>query len=358
MRRSPAIVLVLLVSGCAAGTNPSQPGSAMVSAPASQQVAPSASIQRNAPDWSAIPTIRVDVASKSALAGGWSALLGAAPLAHGSVWISNGGEGEPPKLRRLDPETLRVTAVVDLGGEQDVFPPDAYGAARSADGIWVPLGYQKAVVLVDPATNSVSRRIEVDANPYGLLEDGDDLWITDFSNSEVLRVDLPSGEERLRLDVPDPTWMASGPEGLWVIEHQTGFVTRLDPVTGNELARVHVGGRPCIALGLGSVWSGSADEKTVARIDPATNRVVATIELPSNGCGGALADGSVWVAVGPQRGPCERTSYLVRIDPALNEIDGIVGLPCVGVVASDGSRLWLSLVERDVTSISIFDAGA
>jgi DNA-binding beta-propeller fold protein YncE len=350
MRRSPAILLVLLISGCAGGTDASAPSSIPASA------TPSEPASSSAPDVSRIPPIDAAITEIGTFPGGWSTLMGAAPLAHGSLWVSNGGElGEQPRLRRVDTETLEVTAVIDLGGKEG----DAYGAARSVDGIWVPLGHERAVVLVDPATNAVTRRIEVDANPYGLFEDGDDLWITDFANSEVLRIDLPSGEERLRVDIPDPTGMVAGPEGVWVVEHMAGFVTRIDPETGDVLAHVDVGGRPCLGLGLGSVWSGSSDDGTVARIDPARNEVVATIQLPEHGCGGVVAAGSVWVAAGPQRGPCERTSYLLRIDPGSNEIDGILSLPCVGIIQPEDDRLWLvtwkDRTREDQSSVSFID---
>lgn len=348
MRWSPAIALAILLSACGGATNPSAPATASSSAPGSSRAAASAASSE--PDWSAFPTLDVTITNARPFPTGFPALLGVAPVAFGSWWVTNGGEGEPPKVRRLDLETLEVTAVIDVGGEQDVFPPNADGAAVSANGIWVGLASEKAVVLVDPATNRMAQRIEVDANPYRMLENGDKLWISDFQNSEVLRVDISTGEEELRVSVPGVTEMRVGPEGLWVLEHD-GFATRLDPATGEQVARLEVGARPAIALGLGSVWAGSDDEKTLSRIDPATNTVVATIELPSNGRDAVVAGGSVWIAVSPQRGSCERTSYLVRIDPSANEIDGVAQLPCVSVGALDGGRLRVGTVEGGVLSI-------
>jgi streptogramin lyase len=283
------------------------------------------------------------------------ALLGVAPAAYGSWWVTNGSEGgEPPRVRRLDPETFEVTEVIELGGETGVFPPDADGAAVSKNGVWVGLASQEAVVLVDPKTNKVARRIEVDATPYRMLEDGDNLWISDFGNSQVLRVDLKTGEEEFRVSIPSVTEMRIGPEGFWVVEHD-GFVTRLDPETGEQLARVEVGGRPGVTLGLGSVWAGSDDEKTLSRIDPMSNEVIATIDLPSNGKDAVIADGSVWIAVSPQRGACEGASYLVRIDPASNAIDGLLGLPCVGIGVSEDGRVRVGTTVDGVMSIGYME---
>lgn len=352
MRRSPAIALVLLLAACASGTDPSEPATASPSASGSSEA--SASAAPSGTDWSSVPTLDLALTSPVPFPSGVPLLLGVAPTAYGSWWISNGSEGEPPRVRRLDPETLEITAVIELGGEPNVFPPDSDGVAVSADGIWGQLAYQKAVVLIDPETNRVVRRIEVDATPYRLLEDGDTLWISDFENSEVLRIDIASGEEELRISVPGATEMRLGPEGLWVAEHD-GYVTRLDPETGEQLARIWVGGRPGVNLGLGSVGAGSDDEMVVHRIDPATNAIVATIDLPSNGRDALIAGGSVWIAVGPQRGDCERASYLARIDPSTNAIDGMLQLPCVGIGLVDENRLRIGTTEDEVVSISYLD---
>lgn len=352
MRGSHALALAVVLSACAGEPDPSGRSTALPSASSSGQA--SASPAASGPDWSAVPTLDLAISSPRPFPTGIPLLLGVAPVAHGSWWISNGSEGEPPRVRRLDPETLEVIAVIELGGEPDVFPPDSDGVAVSADGMWGQLAYQHAIVLIDPDTNSVVRRIEVDATPYRVLEAGDKLWISDFENSEVLRLDLQTGAEEIRRTVPGATEMRIGAEGLWVAEHD-GYVTRLDPATGEQLARVWVGGRPGVNLGLGSVWAASDDEKRLYRIDPRTNAIVATIELPSNGRDALVVGGSVWIAVGPQRGDCERSSYLVRIDPSSNAIDGMLGLPCVAIGRFDENRLRIHTTEDDVVSISYLD---
>jgi virginiamycin B lyase len=211
-------------------------------------------------------------------------------------------------------------------------------------------------VLIDPATNVVSRRLEVDAVPYSLAEDGDSLWIVDFERSAVLRIDRVSGEELLRVQgIRDPIEIAVGEGGVWVTEHRQGNLVRLDPETGEELARLGVGGRPGVAIGFGSVWARSDDDRVVSRIDPVTNRVVETIAMPGNPVDFAVAGDALWVVTRPQRGACERNSHLVRIDPTSSMPDGIMALPCAFGIATDGRSLWAASGEGDAATIARID---
>jgi glutamine cyclotransferase len=347
VRPSHAIlVLFILMSGCSAGTD--APASASSSAPAALPASPSvpASVPASAePDWSALPALDDAVTATAPLA----QIAGRYTSATADgVWTpGNGGAGAA--VARLDPETLEVVSVIELGGQADSW---AEASAPSANGIWVTLTFQHAVALVDPQTNSESRRIGVEADPYNLVEDGDSLWVVDFGASTVVRIDIATGEERLRVQAVGPTEVVVGFGSVWVVEH-SGNIVRLDPATGDALATIPVGGRPGIAIGFGSVWARSDDEATVSRIDPATNRVVATIPMPTNTGDIEVAGDSVWVVGGPQRGSCERNSYLVRIDPASNDADGFMPMSCPTSLVTDGTRLWAGSTKDGETAYSI-----
>ena len=345
MRLSHAIVLVVRNSGCSAEADAT--ASALPSTSASASASPAE------PDWTALPALDGMVTAKAPLTAAFPGRY--TSVTADGVWIPNGNEGKGAAVARLDPSTLEVAAVVDLGGEAGAFPPDAEATAPSANGIWVTLAYQDAVALVDPRTNAESRRITVEGDAYSLVEDGESLWIVDYGGS-VVRIDIATGEERLRVrSVAGPTGVAISAGSIWVADHDTGNVIRLDPETGDELARIQVGGRPGIAIGFGSVWARSDDERTVSRIDPATNGVVATIPMPMNASDIEVAGDSVWVVASPQRGECERNSYLVRIDPATNQADGMMGLPCATMLATDGRGLWAGSMEGDEISILRLD---
>ena len=173
----------------------------------------------------------------------------------------------------------------------------------------------------------------------------------------VVRLDIGTGKEMLRIrSVVDPIEIAVGEEGVWVTEHRRGNLVRLDPTTGDVLATIHVGGRPGVAIGFGSVWARSNDERVVSRIDPTTNQIVATISMPGNPIDLAIAGNWVWVAATPQRGACERGSYLVRLDPEADEVDAIMDLPCAFALATDGRSLWAGSMDGDEVFIHRLDA--
>ena len=358
MRPSRAIpVLVILISGCSAGADAavSAPSAASTSAVTSASPSPSASA---GPDWSALPDLGANIIASTALIAEWPTRF--ASVTDDGIWLPNMNVGGPPAVARLDTDTMEQTAVIELGGEAGAFPPDAQATAPSAEGIWVALAYQRAVALIDPVTNTVVRRIEVDGAPYSLAVDGESLWIADFENSAVLRIDTATGEELLRTSVVSgPLEIAIGFDSVWVADHDTPYVFRLDPMTGEVAAMIWVGGYPFVTIGFGSVWAGSQNDLQVSRIDPATNEVVATIPMPEHTQDLAVAGDSVWAVAGPQRGACERNSYLVRVDPASDEADGIMDLPCAFGIVSDGRTLWAAKAkfEGDLGSILSIDPG-
>lgn len=362
MSPRPGLALValgLMLSACSSGSGapasvPSASSSATAVAAPSAAESGSGSVET---DWSVLPDLGTYVTATAPLLAGWP--TGFASATTGGVWLPNGNEGAPPAVARLDPDTLEVTATIGLDGAEDSSPPDAWATAPSANGVWVALAHQRAVALLDPATNSVSRRIEFAGVPYSMVEDGDSLWIVDFENSTVIRLDVASGEELLRVEtVLDPIEIAVGEEGVWVTEHRRGNLVRLDPDTGDMLATLPVGGRPGVAIGFGSVWARSDDDRVVSRIDPTGNRIVATVPIPGNPVDLAIAGDSVWVVATPQRGACEVGSYLVRIDPQTNQVAALMNLPCAFGLATDGSRLWAGSFDGEQSSIIRIDAGA
>lgn len=340
MRPSHAIiVLAILISGCSveAGAAASASSEPSASEPSPSSATASASPAASAePNWSALPSLEDAVIATAPnetwLAGRYTS------AADGSLWIPNGGVGGHTAVARFDAETLEAVATVELGGA-DQGPPDAEATAAGAGGVWVTLAKQHAVALVDPATNAESRRIAVDGDPYNLVEDGDSLWIADFGAGAVVHVDIPSGKELRRVTSISPTEVAVAFDAVWVVSH-AGAIVRLDPETGDTVATILVGGRPGVAIGFDSVWARSDDEGTVSRIDPSTNEVVATIELPTFTTDIEVAGDSVWVIGGPLRGSCEGNSYLARIDPATNAVDGYMPLDCPSMLATDGTGLW------------------
>jgi outer membrane protein assembly factor BamB len=346
------VVLAILVSGCSAeggrAASPSIEASAATTASPRPSASPSASAE---PDWAALPSLEDAVIASEPIAGPLPGRYTSATA--GALWIPNGNADGRAAVARIDDETLEVVTTIELGGSEHGSPPDAEATAPGANGVWVTLAYQDAVALVDPTANAESRRIAVEGDPYSLVENGDSLWIADFGGA-VVRVDIATGEEQLRVtSINGPTQLAVAFGGVWVADHESGNIVRLDPETGDTVATIPVGGRPGVAIGFDGVWVRSDDEGTVTRIDPSTNEAVATIAMPTFATDIEVAGDSVWVVGGPQRGSCEGTGYLVRIDPESNAVDGHMPMDCPTMLATDVTGLWAGNSMEGETDFSI-----
>jgi streptogramin lyase len=273
-------------------------------------------------------------------------------ITNGALWLAPADAG---RVERFDPRTLAHRDSLEVG-EPGAFPPDAQAVAVGDEGVWVALASQRAVGLLDKASGEMLRLIELDAMPYSLIEVGGNLWITDFENSEVVRLDIETGDVIARMPVELPTGIAHGEGAVWATVHvgrreemepiatNGGRLARIDPQTNTVTALIDVGPRPyTVAVGFGSVWTSDATGGSVTRVDPATNQAVATIDVGEDGVYDVeIAAGSVWAVGSVQHWnePCEKSGGAFRIDPASNVVDGRVDLPCAGGLISDGDLLW------------------
>jgi len=328
MRKAAPLIVAILVAACASPA-PSPSQGVATSSPAPTASLPAA--------LAGLVELDALVSAETVIEAGWP--LQWATVMDGSLWLPN-FEGAPPSVGRLDTDSLALQETVDLRSEVDQFPPDATGIYGSGEGVWVTLAGQDAVGLIDPATNKVVRRITIEGDAYGLAVDGRDLWITDFENNVVLRVNAKTGKELARIDASGPYEVAVGDDAVWVSEKDSGNLMRIDPDTNAVVDRIGIGGSPGVLVAAGSVWARGRDSKVIKRIDPATNEIVATIDLPSNVFDVEYAGGKIWGAVGPLRGDCSDSAYLVRIDPGTNALDGWIAAPCAFAMATDGRHIW------------------
>ena len=156
-------------------------------------------------------------------------------VAFGSIWLA---DADRDRVLRFDPQ--------DLSAEPTVIPVDddaiADEAPRSlsvgdgaAEGIWVTNQLGGTVVKIDPGTDEVTDRIQVDA-PTAVVADDSGIWVTSETNDRVHRFD-PAGGRPLRTyqppdGIPDgPTAIAIAPSGVWVGSDLEAAIVRIDPST-------------------------------------------------------------------------------------------------------------------------------
>lgn len=102
-----------------------------------------------------------------------------------------------------------------------------------------------------------------------------------------------------------------------------------------------------LASGFGSVWIGGTVNSDVVRLDHDSRRTQARIPAGRRPTGIVTAAGAVWVVVSPN----DRTSSLLRIDPARNRVTARISMPSVSVwpqLMGDDRALWVLGQEEGV----------
>lgn len=216
-------------------------------------------------------------------------------------------------------------------------PASTFRLAAGDGAVWA-LGGDSAVRRIDPATNAVTATVQTAADqefPHWIAVGGGSLWVSNFTDNTVWRVDASSGARTATIPVaPAPEGIAVAPSGVWVATHRgnpTGSVTRIDPATNVVTKTTAVGmaqdccGPQGLAASDAGVWTTVPNLNAVVRVDPATGAVAATIPADP-ACGTVGSGDAMWAVSGCNVG------NLYRIDPATNTLAATIK---VGGVAAD-----------------------
>jgi ABC-type transport system substrate-binding protein/DNA-binding SARP family transcriptional activator/DNA-binding beta-propeller fold protein YncE len=173
-----------------------------------------------------------------------------------------------------------------------------------AGSLWVANFDDQTVTRVDLASRRAVRAISIGAAPTGLAATSSAVWVTD-GGGDLSKIDPSynqlSGTKRLAAatagfygaSAPRPTLSAFG--SIWVVDPD-GYVSRVDRGSLRRVASVDVGNDPsAIAAGAGSVWVANNSDGTVIRIDPKT-LLTTTIPVGHGPTGVALNSEGAWIA--------------------------------------------------------------
>ena len=166
----------------------------------------------------------------------------------------------------------------------------------------------------------------------------DSLWVTQFDDHSVARVDPRDRTVRQTIPVGSgPSGLAAGAGAVWVANSLDGTVSRIDPATNRVVQLIRVGGRPSeVVFGNGSVWVASSGTQTVSELNATSGRVRRRIELGADPSGLAVGPGALWVTSADAR-------TLWRIDLGTGTVSDTisVGGGPTGVAVSPGS-VWIA----------------
>jgi YVTN family beta-propeller protein len=243
-------------------------------------------------------------------------------------------EGEP-FLRSLQFSALSrptVVATIALQGDPE-------GIAVDNQTVWVAEYSNNSVVRIDPKTNAVAKRFAVGFRPVGLAVGEGSVWVASNWADEVWTIDLKADEVKgpaIRVG-RGPLNVAVGSGSVWVTNSGSGTVSRIDAKTRTVVATIPVGAEPIgIAASPTGVWVTGFRDSRVWRIDPRTNRVasppIPVEKGPTTVIAGPLG---IWIASQP--------ANLTRIEKIRNTVatTTAVGKSASGVAAV-GRQIWVT----------------
>jgi len=287
--------------------------------------------------------------------------------------------GLEPKRVRWPLAVAAVGAALVAGAVAAYFVQHGNGGGPVATG---------SAVAVDTRTAGVGPQIGVGDNPESIAVDGEGVWVGNFGDATVSRIDpgshrvdtitvngAPLSVAVVRgiavvangppansltlvhanstsasdlVPLPNaPTFgtasLASDRGGFWVADTQDATVTRFrvtpaGTVTRGVVAKLRPHGEfNGIATGEGSVWVVGSDlDPRLWRIDQRTGRVTGVLRLPEAPRRVAVTPGGVWVAG-------EIEDVVLRIDPrTLRVVDRIPVGRGGSSIAAGGGSVWVA----------------
>ncbi len=211
-----------------------------------------------------------------------------------------------------------------------------------------PAVVANAVLVIDPATGTERRVVEVGTGPGAIAFGSGSAWVANFDDRTIQTI--AAGAEHAGTPLGgitgNPTCLATADGGIWVgIGFPSGQVVRIDPAAHNAVTTVveRETGIEAVAIGEGAAWITNDQANTLLRIDLADPSQQRRVELPGAGPAGvAVAPGAIWVA--------ERLrGAIVEIDPITLQvkrtIDVLSGAP--DQVAYGEGFVWVTNAAAD-----------
>jgi streptogramin lyase/predicted Ser/Thr protein kinase len=222
----------------------------------------------------------------------------------GAVWITNGfGSASGTQVVTVDPTTESVEVAFPTGNAKAIVV--AFGS------IWLADADRDLVLRYDPE--------DLAADPEGIPTDGgapesavprflavgtgaaEGIWVVNELGDNVVRIDPDTNKVAGRIDVESPTTVAADDSGVWVTSEANDRLHHFD-ADGRALQTLQhsdgiLDGPTAIVIVPSAVWIGSDLETAVARIDPETNTVD---RVALGGITGGMAvdgNGDVWVTI-------------------------------------------------------------
>jgi serine/threonine-protein kinase len=275
----------------------------------------------------------------------------------GGFFLTRGDGGVPPlpgadSLVRIDPASNTVAKRIYVGR-------GASGVATSPGRVWVTNAADGTISLVNVKTLR-TQTIPLTQKPTSVAVGAGRVVVADGASRKVSVLNADTGAIRATAEVGGGSWgflVVGGRDAVWLADTANRDVDRVDAAGGTSGMQIPVPRirNDLIAAGAkeftglanagGTLWiAGGSAERVLWRIDARSGRVEATIRLPFVPKAVAAGEGAVWV-----------TSLLgdtvSRIDPQTNRV--VATIP-VGrgpySIAAGGGAVWVTAAIDDTVS--------
>ena len=208
----------------------------------------------------------------------------------GSFWVWN---LQPFSMVQISPESGEILERVGspFAGDADFYSVDG-------GGLWFTS--PRELVRVDAVTGQEVDRFRLTSSNHRLglwapARCGDAVWVANYGEDALLRVDPDTGRISARIPMPEPLGVACGGAGdVWVSSGVAG-VRRVDPRRNAIAATADTPRSAFIAYGDGFAWTSSETDGSVYKIDR-KGRVVAVYETGDGAHQLSFGGGRLWVA--------------------------------------------------------------
>jgi streptogramin lyase len=331
------VVMALLLALGVAALLGSRPSRLAVVPPS---VVPPSVVSTATPSFSASPTTGPE------LPPGWSHVAdapridfdGVGPELDGLLVLVNARIGD---LGFLDPaagEGGEIVERLDVGPQSKDLP-----IVQDADGWWIGVGGTHELVRFDPATRSIVRRMQIETEAYRMAADGPIVFVTDFANGRLSRVDTETEEVTASRDLDQAAGVAVLDDGSVLVASRPGSLLEVDPITLETLDQVDIQGDVMSLIPDGDrviITRNNADR--LSTIDPADLAAGENLIDETRISAFTLADDAAW-AIDWESGDVLRldreTLQIVERVPALSE-----GQDGISVAAGD---IWVEGSNAD-----------
>jgi YVTN family beta-propeller protein len=239
----------------------------------------------------------------------------------------------PAASGAASPTDHRVHVTVG-GGPKDV--------TYAAGSLWVTNFNDSTVSRVDPVAGRVVATIPVGQGPITAVATGDGIWIANYLGGSVSRIDPATDEVTVTVAAGGkPVGLTADGAVLWVFNQADATATLIDTRTAKRVAIVATG----VAAGWSTAYNGriwvsdfQGGTKLVVAIDPARRRVVTRVSTGAAPIAVSFADGSGWVAN-------TGDATVTRFDPATGRGQATIPVPGgdIGPLLATPDAIWVSI---------------